>query len=261
MADNAKQATRSKRTRDQVARYMSAFGRDLARLMEARGLGVREVARRVPCNPGHISNLRSGKARPSPELAADLDKVLGADGMLAALAPAQRRHRVTVPDLAAADDEIAALEFARRAEASDVGNSVLEHLELTVDDLATAYPGTPPADLLVRVRTHLGYAGHLLDARATLAQHRRLLVTGGWLSLLAATCLIDLHNDHAAVAHLRTAAQLARETGHADIAAWCLETQAWQVLTTGDYQRAVDIAQAAQHVAPRDGSAFIQAIA
>jgi hypothetical protein len=51
MADNAKQATSSKRTRDRVARYMSAFGKELARLMEARGLGVREVARRVPCNP------------------------------------------------------------------------------------------------------------------------------------------------------------------------------------------------------------------
>jgi transcriptional regulator with XRE-family HTH domain len=261
MADHAKQATRSKHTRDRVARYMSAFGRELARLMEARGLGVREVARRVPCNPGHISNLRSGKAHPSPELAGNLDTALGADGTLAALAPAQRKHRVPVPDLAGADDEIAALEFARRAEASDVGNSVVEQLELTVDDLATAYPGTPPADLLGRVRTHLGYVGHLLDARATLAQHRRLLVTGGWLSLLAATCLIDLHKDHAAAAHLRTAAQLARETGHAEIAAWCLETQAWQVLTTGDYRRAVDIAQAAQHVAPREGSAFIQATA
>ena len=239
---------------------MSAFGNELARLMEMRALGVRELARRVPCNPGHISNLRSGKAQPSPELAADLDKVLGAHGTLAALAPGQRRHRVHMPDLAA-DDEIAALEFARRAEASDVGNSVLERLELTVDDLATAYPGTPPADLLVRVRTHLGYVGHLLDARATLAQHRRLLVTGGWLSLLAVTCLIDLHKDHAAVAHLRTAAQLARETGHAEIAAWCLETQAWQVLTAGEYRQAVDIAQAAQHIAPRDGSAFIQATA
>jgi transcriptional regulator with XRE-family HTH domain len=238
---------------------MSAFGGELARLMEARGLGVREVARRVPYNPGHISNLRSGKAQASPELAADLDKVLGAGGTLAVLAPAQRRHRV--PDLAGADDEVAALELARRAEASDVGNSVVEQLELTVDDLAMAYPGTPPADLLGRIRTHLGYAGHLLDARATLAQHRRLLVTGGWLSLLAATCLIDLHKDHAAFAHLRTAAQLARETGHSEIAAWCLETQAWQVLTAGDYRRAVDIAQAAQHIAPRDGSAFIQATA
>jgi tetratricopeptide (TPR) repeat protein len=261
MADNAKQATRSNRTRDRVTRYMSAFSTELARLMETRSLGVREVARRVPCNPGHISNLRSGKAQPSPELAADLDKVLGADGTLAALAPAQRRHRVPVPDLAAADDEIAALEFARRAEASDVGNSVLEQLELTVDDLATAYPGTPPADLLSLVRDSLGYAGQLLDTRATLGQHRRLLVTGGWLSLLAATCLIDLHEDHAAIAHLRTAAQLARETGHDEIGAWCLETQAWQVLTAGDYRRAIDIAQAAQRIAPRDGSAFIQATA
>jgi hypothetical protein len=160
-----------------------------------------------------------------------------------------------------ADDEIAALELARRAAASDVGAGVVERLELIVDDLATAYPGTAPAELLGRVRTHLEYVCLLLDARGTLAQRRRLLVTGGWLSLLAATCLIDLHHDHAANAHLRTAAQLARETGQAEIAAWCLETQAWQVLTAGDYRRAVDIARAAQHVAPREGSAYIQATA
>ena len=95
----------------------------------------------------------------------------------------------------------------------------------------------------------------------TLAEHRRLLIVAGWLSLLAATTLIDLHRDHAAAAHLRTAAQLARETGHAEIAAWCLETQAWQVLTAGDYQQAAGISRAAQRIAPRDGSAFIQAIA
>lgn len=246
-----------------VRRCMGDFGTELARLMDARGFGVRELARRVPCNPGHISNLRSGRARPSAELAVGLDRALGADGKLAALAPTspQRRQRRPVADTAAADDEIAALELARRAEASDVGNGVLERLELTVDELATAYPGTPPAELLGRVRTHLGYAGQLLDARATLAQHRRLLVTGGWLSLLAATCLIDLHEDRSAAAHLRTAAQLAREAGHAELTAWCLETQAWQVLTAGGYRRAAGIAQAAQHVAPRGGSAFIQATA
>ncbi len=111
------------------------------------------------------------------------------------------------------------------------------------------------------MRVYLGYASRLLDARTTLAEHRRLLVTGGWLSLLAATCLIDLHRDHAASAHLRTAAQLAAETGQAEIAAWCLETQAWQALTAGDYWRAVDISQAAQRVAPTSGSAYIQATA
>src|SRR5205807_2429604 len=89
----------------------------------------------------------------------------------------------------------------------------------------------------------------------TSAQEREL--AAGWLSLLAATSLIDLHRDHAAAACLRPAAQLAREAEYAEIATWCLETQASQVLTEGDYRRAVDIAQAAQQVAPKSGSAFI----
>jgi transcriptional regulator with XRE-family HTH domain len=242
---------------------MSDFGTELAGLMAARGLGVRELARMVPCNPGHISNLRSGKARPSPELAGILDDRLAAGGTLAALAPEPVPRR---PHLAAtADDssahEIAALDMARLAELSEVGASTIERLELAVDELATAYPGTPPAELNSRVRGYLGYVGRLLDGRMTLAEHQRLLIVAGWLSLLAATTLIDLHRDHAAAAHLRTAAQLARETSHAEMAAWCLETQAWQVLTEGDYQRAVDISQAAQRVAPKSSSAFIQATA
>jgi transcriptional regulator with XRE-family HTH domain len=241
---------------------MSDFGTELARLMAARGLGVRELARMVPCNPGHISNLRNGKARPSPELAGILDDKLAADGTLAALAPEPAPRRPH-PAATAADaaDEIAALDLARLAELSEVGASTIERLELAVDELATAYPGTLPAELNARVGVYLGYVGRLLDGRMTLAEHRRLLIVAGWLSLLAATTLIDLHRDHAVAAHLRTAAQLARETGHAEIAAWCLETHAWQVLTEGDYQRAVDISQAAQRVAPKSGSAFIQATA
>jgi hypothetical protein len=43
--------------------------------------------------------------------------------------------------------------------------------------------------------------------------------------------------------------------------AWCLETQAWQVLTAGDYRRAADISQAAQRIVPKSSSAFIQATA
>jgi transcriptional regulator with XRE-family HTH domain len=242
---------------------MSDFGTELARLMAARGLGVRELARMVPCNPGHISNLRSGKAQPSPELAQVLDERLEAGGTLRALVPARVHHRPE-PAVAwdgGAADEIAALDLGRLAEASEVGTGTVERLELAVDELATAYPGTPPAELLGRVRAYLGYLDRLLDARTTLAEHRRLLVVGGWLSLLAATTLIDLHRDHAAAAHLRTAAQLARETGDAEIAAWCLETQAWQVLTEGNYRRAVEISQAARRIAPKSGSAFVQATA
>jgi transcriptional regulator with XRE-family HTH domain len=236
------------------------FAARLRDLMRERDMTGRGLARRVPCDPALISRLMSGRQQPSARMAARIDEVLAAGGELSAFAgdPAPSlRGREGSP----AEDEIAALEFARRAEASAVGDTVVERLELLVDDLAMAYPVTPPDELLGRVRTHLTYVSQLLDARTTLAQHRRLLVIGGWLSLLAATCLIDLHKDNAALARLRTAVQLARETEQAEIAAWCLETQAWQMLTAGNYRRAAELAQAAQRMAPRNGSAFIQATA
>jgi transcriptional regulator with XRE-family HTH domain len=233
---------------------MSDFGSELARLMDARGTGVRQLARAVYVNPGHVSNLRSGKARPSPELAAILDEHLQAGGSLAELAAQGPR-----PPAAADGDEIAAIELARRAGASDVGDGTCERLELAADDLAVAYPRTDPGDLIGRVRAHLGYTAQLLVGRATLAQRRRLMVSGGWLSLLAATVLTDLHQDHGAVAYLRTAGQLAAEAGHAEIAAWVLETRAWMALTAGDYPAALALSQGAREAAPRGGSAFIQA--
>jgi hypothetical protein len=159
------------------------------------------------------------------------------------------------------DDEVDALELARRVAASDVGKGTLDRLWLAVDDLAVAYPGTPPAELLGRVRRYLRYVMQLVEARKTLTDHRRLLVIGGWFSLLGATLHIDLHQWPAASARLRTAAQLADHAEHRELAAWCLETQAWQVLTDGDYRRAVVLAQGAQRVAPRASSAFIQATA
>ncbi|MGH3248188.1 MAG: helix-turn-helix domain-containing protein [Trebonia sp.] len=236
---------------------MSDFGRELARLMDARGIGVRELARGVHYNAGHISNLRSGKARPSPELASELDDYLGAGGTLAELAPMIARPSAQAP----LTDELAAIELARRAEASDVSDGTLQRLELAFDDLATAYPRTASAELLASVRDHLGYTTSLLDGRATLTQRRRLLVSGAWLSLLAATCLIDSNQERPAMAYLRTAEQLARETGHAEIGAWVLETRAWVAVTSGDYRRAVELSRAAQQTAPHGSSALIQATA
>ncbi len=158
-------------------------------------------------------------------------------------------------------DEIAAIELARRAAASDVGDGTCEHIEAAVDDMAVAYHRTPPAVLLPRVRAHLGYVTGLLDGRATLAQRRRLLVSGGWLSLLAATVLADLHDDAAALACLRTAAQLAGEAGHDEITAWTLETRAWIARHAGRYTEALALARGAQEAAPRGSSALIQATA
>lgn len=235
---------------------MESFASRLAVLMAGRGLGVRALARLVPCNHALISRYVNGHQVPSPGVAARLDALLSADGELAALAVA--RPDEVAP---AADDEIAAVELARLVAASDVGVATVERVEQAVDDLAVAYPATAPPVLLARTRAHLGYVVGLLERRCTLAEHTRLLVAAGWLSLLAATSLIDLHRRAAALAYLRTAVQIARETEHSEIAAWSLETRAWQLLITGDYPGAVQLAQGAQRAAPKGSSVLIQATA
>jgi transcriptional regulator with XRE-family HTH domain len=159
------------------------------------------------------------------------------------------------------DDEVAAIELARRVSASDVGEETLARLELDFDGLAMAYPITPPAELLVRLRHHLAYVSTLMDSRMTLAERKRLTVVGGWLSLLAATVHIDLEQPAAATARLRTAASLAQHAGHDEIRAWCFETEAWRVLTDGDYRRAVELSKVAQELAPPGSSVAIQATA
>ncbi|WP_188284511.1 helix-turn-helix transcriptional regulator [Streptomyces sp. CBMA29] len=159
------------------------------------------------------------------------------------------------------DDELEAWELARRVQASDVGKETLDRLELAFDELATVYPKSPPQDLLQRVRRHSAYVARLLDAKKTLAEHRRLLVVGGWLSLLGATVHIDLKQNDAATARLQTAATLARQAEHPEIEAWCYETEAWRVLTDGDYVRAIELSQIAQGIAPAGSSALIQSTA
>nr|WP_329604843.1 helix-turn-helix domain-containing protein [Streptomyces radicis] len=159
------------------------------------------------------------------------------------------------------DDEVEALELARRVQASDVGGETLRRLERAFDELATAYPVTAPRELLERVRTHTAYVGHLLDARATLDEHRRLIVVGGWFSLLGATLHIDLEQPGAARARLATALAAARHADHAEIEAWCYETDAWRVLTAGDHAGAAELAARARSVAPEGSSVAIQATA
>ncbi len=238
---------------------MDDFAGRLAAAMAARGMGVRALARRVHCDPALISRLAAGKQNPSPKIAALLDEELRAGGTLI------RSPRSTPPAAArpepGLDDELAAIEISRRASSTSVGEVTVGRLEQAVDDLAVCYSQLAPAVLLQRVRGYLDYTTGLLDRKVTLGEHKRLLVTTGWLSLLSATCLIDLRKFPAAAAYLRTAAELAWETGHAEIAAWVLETKAWQLVTDGEYERAVALSQAAQRTAPREGSAVIQATA
>jgi transcriptional regulator with XRE-family HTH domain len=215
---------------------MSDFGKELARLMAARGIGVRELARMVPCNPGHISNLRNGKANPSPDLAQILDNLLGANGTLAAFAAIRAP---IVPD-----GELGLIELGRRAEVSDLGAGTLELLATSTERLCRDYPTVDPRVLSDQARTRLGYVTDLLGGRITLTQHRELLVVAGWLSALLACTYYDA-GDHAAA---ETARRMMRQFGehgeHGELIAWSFEIAAWYALVEGRFAQTVELCEA-----------------
>ncbi|WP_229705902.1 helix-turn-helix domain-containing protein [Micromonospora sonchi] len=225
------------------------FGAQLRALRTRHGLSLRALGQIAHRGKSHLHDLETGAKAPTPETARHLDEVLRAGGTLACL--------VDQP----VDHDAEAGELLARVRASDVSAETLARIEASVDDLASAYATTRPVDLLPMVRRQLAYVGRLLDGRGTLAQRRRLVVAAGWLTVLRATVHIDLLQRSAAGTHLNAAMALAEHGEHPEIQAWCLETQAWDRLTRGDYRRAVDLSQQAQRLAPRSSSAHIQAAA
>ncbi|MFE9423025.1 helix-turn-helix domain-containing protein [Kitasatospora sp. NPDC006697] len=190
-------------------------------------------------------------------VSADELETLISGSSVPAVAPASR----TMDSNSSYADEIEALELVRRVSASDVGKETISHLELVFEELAVKYPTVPPQELLGQVRKYSGYVSRLMDAKKTLSEHRQLLILGGWFSLLGATLHVDLNQQDAATARLRTAMTLAQHADFPEIQAWCYETDAWRVLTDGNYAKAVELSQVAKQLAPRGSSVEIQATA
>lgn len=225
------------------------FAAQLRDLVQQRGLTYRALAAHTHYSKTYVHALASGSKSPSVEVAERLGVVLQDGGVLVALAARAD----------AAGDP--AVDLAERVIAGDVSRETLGGLAAAVDDLAVDYSREPAGVLLAAIDGHLAAVRRLLDCRMTLRQHRQLVVSGAWLSLLAATCQIDLQHGARAATYLRTASTMAAEADHAELTAWCLETEAWAVLTTGAYADAIALSEAAQAAAPAGSSAAIQATA
>ena len=125
-------------------RAATPFGERVVALMEARGLSLRETARRVACSAGYLSNVLHGRKRPSVRVAARLDDLLEAAGELIALA--ETAEVVT-------DDDEAAPRGNRRIQAQDARAALAEGMSLTLPYV--------PGRLVIEVSGPAGNTGQL----------------------------------------------------------------------------------------------------
>lgn len=248
------------------------FGARLRHHRDRVGWSQAQLGRKVYKSGSLIRMIEVGERSVDVDLARRLDEALDAHGELVSLEPWTQQppshQEKPIPETSVlggepavcdeTDDELEALELARRVDASDASMVTLDGLGVAVHGLCRSYATTQPRELLTSVRHHRQYVSSLLDARTTLAQRRQLMVTGGWLSLLAACVLTDLGKRRAAVASQRTAFHLGQHAGAADVMSWAYEVHAWQALLDGRYEEAVDLCRTGQNLVSEGTSPYIQ---
>lgn len=232
---------------------VSSFSGMLDALIRDSGSDAAAIARRVPCDPAHVSRLRKGLKRPSMQAAERLDELLGADGRLAAAAiadglPADRP--AVLAAIGAVIDPAETAELARRLRASAVDAATVDMLARTTEILCSQYAYRDPLQLRREALQWLGYTGRLLGGRTGLREHRELLVNAGWLTLLASCLEYDSGMRAAAEASRVSAMHLGLEAGHPEITGWAFEIAAWMAQTRGDLSACVTQARAGQEAAP-----------
>lgn len=225
------------------------FGEALRQLMDERGIGVRALAREVPCDAGHMSKVCNGHKGVSERTARRLDEILDAGGQLVALArttadeddPAgtvggtnthnpdeddEMQRRTLLQALAAlgvtSAPAVEAIQHIRFSVDRAIGGADDRHLddwEETVAEYGYAYTALPPHRLLKDLAADL-VAVQQSDSRSTAgrlpAWHR---VTGGLAALMAKT-LSNLGEPRLARDWWRTAQHAADTSGDRDLALW-----------------------------------------
>jgi tetratricopeptide (TPR) repeat protein len=244
-----------------------------------------ELGRRISYDGSTVGAVERGVLRPDAKFIEACERELAAGGVLQFMfARAKReweewdrlgaRPPIAGPLPAELADDPAQLQdadflegSARAVGQSDDGGQVnqtprlhqgaLEGVQRAVDRLRREYSSIRPAVLLPRAELRLAQLDGFLEGRLTLAQHRELLVTRGWLSLLMAALQFDLGDREAAEISRDAALALGSEADHPEIVAWAFETPAWFALADGRLRDAVDLARAGQEAAPADRSVLV----
>jgi transcriptional regulator with XRE-family HTH domain len=265
---------------DPARSSVAGLGAALRRLRTLEGLTQAGLGHRTGYHGSYIGAVERSAVRPSRTMVERCDQALQADGELLlrwALAgrgglPAEPAGRSPAtgdaepaPSSGAPGDRpgpgrvtFEAVEVARQAEASGLGAGTLTAVERTVARLRDAAAGVPPGELIPAVLAQLRYVGRLLERRPTLAQHRRLLVAAGSLSVLLAQLFFEAGDREAAEASRDAAFRLAGLARHDELAAWSVEALASWALADGRFRDALALARDGQDLAPPATTVAVQ---
>jgi hypothetical protein len=226
--------------------------------MTARGLGVRELARQVPCNPGYMSSLRGGRKRPSPRLAERLDEILDSGGRLATLASAEAEAggvgRALLDELASQ-----AVDFGQWAEMTNVGAGTVEQLDEAIYEIARDYLSSPPEPLIVRAAEVSRRVFGLLRDHQRLRHRRDLYVIGAKSCAFLAWAAGDLWQLSTAAAQGRAALILAEEADHPGARALALCALSKTAFWDGRHAKARDLARRGYECSPSNSTRVLLA--
>ncbi len=220
---------------------MTAFGDALTRLMTARGVGVHELARESNYTAGHISNLRTGAKRASPQCAAELDEILGARGELIAAAGSAGRDtgpQLSVPRHAAAPLLVGSTDDVRP----------VEHFRRFRDVISDHDSLFGPRALMPVARDQLALIQQLRQGR-TGADSRDLLVVQAQYAETLAWLHQDCAEFRSAQYWLDRALEWAHMAGDMQWAAFVLARKSQLAGDMHDPAAAIDLAVAAAHLA------------
>lgn len=119
-----------------------------------------------------------------------------------------------------------AMEFTRQAEATSLGASTLDHLDLAVSEFNRAYSLKPPAAVFDAVLSYRRKVDALLSGRHTHRQARELLAFAGWMSELLAWLAHDLGDARTGLAFTTDALVHGQQAGHGQLCAWAMDAAA-----------------------------------
>jgi transcriptional regulator with XRE-family HTH domain/tetratricopeptide (TPR) repeat protein len=153
---------------------------------------------------------------------------------------------------------VEAMEFTRRAEASQLGPRTLEHLNSVVSDMVAAFPRTPPSELFLKALWYRRQVEDLIAGRHTLREGRELYRHAGSLGIILAWLSDDLGDPVTAEAHCLDAWEHGWQAEDHEVCAFAMDAKASISTYSNQPAAARDAAERGLKQAPPGGVAAVK---